>query len=287
MLGFALQLAPAPTMLRETRPATPIPTPTQRGATITTSELRRLAWIAPAALALACGDPPAPATRVLFIGNSYTYANGLPEMFATLAQAGKHPVAVDMAAEGGWTLAQHLGATETQGKLNGRQWDFVVLQEQSVVPAMPDARTAGMYPAVRDFTQRIRALHAEPVLFLTWGRRDGLPDAGFADFAAMQEQITAGYMAIADELDDRVAPVGVAWQAGVARDTSLALWDTDGSHPSASGTYLAACVLYATLFRASPVGLPAPAGIPSETARLLQGLAEETVLTQLARWHLH
>ena len=223
---------------------------------------------------------------MLFIGNSYTFANGLPEMFATLAQGGKHPLVVDMAAEGGWTLAQHLGAAETQGKLNGQQWDFVVLQEQSVVPAMADARTAGMYPAVREFTARIRALKAEPVLFLTWGRRDGLPESGFPDFASMQEQLTAGYLGIADELDDRVAPVGVAWQTGVSRDTTLALWDTDGSHPSVLGTYLAACVLYATLFHASPIGLAAPAGIPSATARILQGLAGETVLTQTARWHI-
>jgi hypothetical protein len=258
----------------------------RRSVTIATSALRRLAWIALAALGTACGERPAPDTRVLFIGNSYTYANGLPQMFATLAQAGKHPVAVDMAAVGGWTLAQHLGATETQGKLNGRQWDFVVLQEQSEVPAIPDARTAGMYPAVRGFTTQIRALKAEPVLFLTWGHRDGLPDAGLADFGAMQDQLTAGYLGIADELDDRVAPVGVAWQTGVGRDSTMALWDTDGSHPSVSGTYLAACVLYATLFHADPVGLPAPAGIPSATARVLQGLAGETVLTQTARWHM-
>ena len=83
-----------------------------------------------------------------------------------------------------------------------------------------------------------------------------------------------------------MAPVGVAWQTGVSRDTTLALWDTDGSHPSVLGTYLAACVLYATLFHASPIGLAAPAGIPSATARILQGLAGETVLTQTARWHI-
>jgi hypothetical protein len=258
----------------------------RRSVTIATPALRRFAWVALAALATACGEQPAPATRVLFIGNSYTYANGLPEMFATLSQAGKHPVAVDMAAVGGWTLAQHLGATETQDKLNGRQWDFVVLQEQSVIPAIPADRAAGMYPAVREFTTRIRALKAEPVLFLTWGRRDGMADAGFADFAAMQEQLTAGYLGIADELAERVAPVGVAWQTGVGRDSALALWDTDGSHPSALGTYLAACVLYATLFHADPIGLPAPAGIPPETARVLQGLSGETVLTQTARWHI-
>jgi hypothetical protein len=84
-----------------------------------------------------------------------------------------------------------------------------------------------------------------------------------------------------------VAPVGVAWQLGVTRDSSLALWQPDGSHPTQAGTYLAACVFYAALFRASPVGLPTQAGLAPETARQLQQLAQEAVLTDPGRWHLH
>jgi hypothetical protein len=261
----------------------------RRSPTIAPPGLRRHLWIALAALAVACGGPPAPpatATRVLFIGNSYTYANDLPQMFATLSRAGKHPVVVDMAAQGGWTLAQHLRAAQTRDKLTARQWDFVVLQEQSVVPALAAERARSMYPAARQYTAEIRELNEEPVLLLTWGRRDGLREYGFPDFRAMQEQLTSGYLAIADELGARVAPAGVAWQLGVSRDSSLALWQPDGSHPSQAGSYLTACVLYATLFRVSPVGLPAPGGLPPETARRLQDLARETVLTEPERWHI-
>ena len=72
----------------------------RRSPTIATSVLLRHVWLALAVCAVACGEPPAPpvpATGVLFIGNSYTFVNGLPQMFATLAQAGKHPIAVDVA----------------------------------------------------------------------------------------------------------------------------------------------------------------------------------------------
>ena len=251
--------------------------------------LRRHLWIAWAAFVVACGGapaPPAPPVRVLFIGNSYIFANDLPRMFATLAQAGQYRVVVDQAAEAGWTLAQHVAAAQTRDKLTARQWDFVVLQEQSIVPAVPAARTTGMYPAVRQYAAGIRELGAEPVLLLTWGRRDGLREFGFPDFRTMQDQLTAGVLAIAAELDERVAPAGVAWQLGVSRDTALALWQPDGSHPSLAGSYLTACVLYATLFRASPVGLSAPGSLPPEMARRLQELARETVLTEPARWHI-
>jgi hypothetical protein len=261
----------------------------RRGRRIATSGLLRHTWILLAALVVAWGGPPAPpasATRVLFIGNSYVFTNDLPGSLATLAQAGKHPVVVDMAAEPGWTLAQHVAAAATRGKLTAQSWDFVVLQEQSMIPAVAVARTTGMYPAVRQLTQAIRAAHAEPVLLLTWGRRDGLRDYGLPDFRAMQQQLTAGTLAIADELGERVAPAGVAWQAALARYPGLALWQPDGSHPTQAGTYLTACVLYATLYHASPVGLPAPDGLPAELARRLQDLARETVLTEPARWHI-
>ncbi len=229
----------------------------------------------------------APSLHVLFIGNSYTFANDLPRMFAGLARGGNHPVTTDMVAVGGATLQQHLSRSETRDKIAAERWDFVVLQEQSVIPAIPSLRTAQMYPAVRQFTRTIRARGAQPVLLLTWGRRDGLRDAGYRDFRTMQAQLTNGYMAIADELRMRVAPAGVAWQTAAARDTRLALWQADGSHPSEIGSYLTACIVYATVFRESPVGLPPSSGLSSEMARRLQELARETVLTDRARWHIH
>lgn len=51
--------------------------------------------------------------RVLFIGNSYTYVNDLPNVFARLAKSGGHRVEAAMAAEGGWTLANHADSART------------------------------------------------------------------------------------------------------------------------------------------------------------------------------
>jgi hypothetical protein len=224
---------------------------------------------------------------VLFIGNSYTYVNDLPHLFGALAAVGKHPADVEMTAPGGWTLMEHARSPDTRKRIEGSPWNFVVLQEQSIVPAVSQAREAGMYPAIRQLSTVIRAHGSEPVLYLTWGRRDGLPENGFPDFTAMQAAITDGYLRIADELDLRVAPAGVAWQVAVAQHLGTPLWDGDGSHPALAGTYLTACVLYATLFHASPEGLPVPQGIDRAVGERLQALAATAVLTEAARWHLH
>ena len=64
------------------------------------------------------------------------------------------------------------------------------------------------------------------------------------------------------------------------------LWQDDGSHPTVAGTYLAACVFYASIFHESPVGLAYDAGLAKELAASLQQGAADTVLTDQAQWGL-
>ena len=45
--------------------------------------------------------------RVLFIGNSYTFYNDLPGLLVELVRSGGLDIEVEMAAEAGWTLADH------------------------------------------------------------------------------------------------------------------------------------------------------------------------------------
>ena len=220
---------------------------------------------------------------MLFVGNSLTFFHDLPLVFAGLAQAGGHAVEVDMAAKGGQTLADHAISSSTLEKLSGQRWDFVVLQEQSRIPAILAQRDEEMVPAVRLLDDRSGA---RTVLFMTWASRDGLRGAGFEDYAAMQTAIETGYLAVAGEVGAMVAPAGVAWQRDLEEHPELELWQRDGSHPSPEGTYLAACVFYATLLGESPEGAGYLAGLPEETARFLQAVAAETVFGDRGRWNL-
>jgi hypothetical protein len=224
--------------------------------------------------------------RVLFIGNSLTYYNDLPGMFAGLAQSGGHAVQVDESSAGGGTWAGHTKSAITLGKIKQRKWDLVVLQEQSDYPAVAAQRQELVYPAVRLLNNKVRESGATPVLFMTWGRREGLPEAGFKTYAEMQAQVEAGYMEIANELKLMVVPVGIAWQNAIAQKPQLELWQSDGIHPTREGTYLSACVFYAAIFRQSPAGLGYRAGLPEETASLLQAVAAKTVLENPKRWNI-
>jgi hypothetical protein len=209
--------------------------------------------------------------RFLFIGNSYTYCNELPTLVAQLAVAGGKNADVHQITSGGVTLEWHAQNEVTLAALC-EPWDFVVLQEHSIRPVQD---TPKMFQAVRVLQSLIAPTGAQTVLYMTWARQH---------FLEMQAGLARVYTVLAQKIGARVAPVGLAWEAALIADASVSLYEEDRSHPTPVGSYLAACVFYATFFDESPVGLPAKltAGnkvlveLPETQARLLQSVAWDT-----------
>lgn len=224
--------------------------------------------------------------QILFIGNSYTSSNNFPQIFTKLAQDGGYDLSALMIAEGGWTLSNHSQSIGSDDRIQQQSWTYVVLQEQSIIPSNPKVREHNMYPAIRLLHEEIENLGADVVLFMTWGRRDGLPESGYNDFFEMQTELEKGYLKIADELNVMVSPVGIAWQNALEKNTQLVLWQEDGSHPNINGSYLAACVFYAVIFRESPEGLAYMAGLHEDLGHFLQSVAADTVFDDLERWNI-
>jgi len=247
------------------------------------------AWLALTALSCSTGQPalqspPAAgsgdALRVLFLGNSYTYYHNLPRLVEEFAAAANRKIATGMIAPGGASLANHLANQRVLDTIRTGRWNFVVLQEQSQLGAVylvngaprvanPDA----FFVATRALDAEIRKAGAKTVLYHTWPRRDA-PDSDRA-------MLDYAYHRIARDLNATVAPAGLAWQQARAELPGASLYDPDGSHPSRTGSYLAAAVIFATLTGASPVG--GPARISGSPVHPASGVAPEnlTVLVDL------
>jgi len=225
-------------------------------------------------------------TRVLFIGDSLTFVNDLPATFADLAWAGRHRVDTRTLASSGETLAGHLADSTTAPTIRSEHWNTVVLQDQSENPALVSYRLNEMYPAATQLVAMIRKDDAQPLLFLTWAHQTGWPQADLTDYATMQAAVDQGYLGLAADLDIPIAPIGDAWQTVVSGKTNADLWQSDGVHPSLAGTYLAACVFYATIFQQSPVGLSYRGGLSDSEAADLQQAAASTVLSDPTEWGL-
>lgn len=225
-------------------------------------------------------------THVLFIGNSYVFVNDLPTTFAKLADSGGHRVDSQMVAPGGWTLANHVASPDTLNKIDSPKWDYVVLQEQSEIPSIRQSRNDQMYPAARTLVKKIKDNGATPIFFSTWAHSNGWLENGLPNYESMQYEIDVAYLGIGQELNVPVSPVGEAWFTTSRQHPEINLWQADGSHPTEQGTYLAAAVFYAVIFRASPEDLNYTFSLPKETAQILQTIAAKTVLTNPSQWNL-
>lgn len=201
-------------------------------------------------------------TRVLFLGNSYTYFNNVPRILAEFAKAGRQcTVETRMVAPGGKTLKDHWESSASHQALDSQAWDFVVLQDQSTLGVNfyfeGYARVGGdeiFRPYAERWANEIRKHHAMPVFYLTWARRATPVDQAALNYA---------YIHAAKATHSLVAPVGLAWARVRQTDPSIDLYYQDGAHPSPAGSYLAACAIYAAIFGKNPINLPARiSGVP-------------------------
>ncbi len=185
--------------------------------------------------------------RVLFIGNSYTFYNNLPGVLSKMAASAEPALIIktDRCTVGGHTLELHWNDGIAIEKIRQGNWDFVVLQDHSR-GTLSDTKRQKMFDFAHKFDAEIKKAGAKTVFFMTWARRNEQPAI---------ERIARSYETIAEELDAIVVPVGRAWQSSILNRPDLALHTEDNSHPTPHGTYLAACVFYATLTNQNPIGL--------------------------------
>lgn len=222
-----------------------------------------------------------PPLHVLFIGNSYTYVNDLPGRLhlLALAQMDGPPIETTQVTAGATALEDHWNNPAVKSAITAGGNDFVVLQGQSVEPAL-DPASFQTYAAL--LGGAVKAANAKPVFYETWARKAGSDvyletwSGGSPD--ALQDILLAQYAKATTDAGAKLAPVGEAFRSIVKSAPQIELYDPDGSHPSAAGTYLAACVFYDALTGKTFTATGAiPDGVPVGDAKLLRDAAAQAV----------
>lgn len=180
--------------------------------------------------------------RILFVGNSLTVANDLPGMVAALAQsAEKTRWTCESVAFPDFSLEDHWNRGDAVKAIARGGWSTVILQQGP--SALPESR-ALLIEYTKRFDTEIKRTGARTALYMVWpsfSRR--------SDFDA----VSASYTAAAKAVGGLLLPVGDAWRAAWKRDSELALYGSDGFHPTMTGTYLTGLVIYGRLAGRSPV----------------------------------
>lgn len=222
-----------------------------------------------------------PPLHVLFLGNSYTYVNDLPNRLHVLAsvQTDSRPIEVSSVTVGAATLGNLWLNPNVKSAIAAGGNDFVVLQGQSVEPLVS---AKGFHDYGLLLAGAAKDANAAPVFYETWARKTGAPEyleswsGGSPD--AMQDLLLAGYVAVTKDAGAKLAPVGEAFRIVWQLHPSIELYDPDGSHPSAAGTYLAACVFYDALIGTTFVATDGvPDGVSPADAATLRDAAAKAV----------
>ena len=189
-------------------------------------------------------------TRVLFIGNSYTYFNDMPSIFASVCAENGVEAGIEMIAAGDYTLARFLDPSDELGskvaeKLANGRWDYVVLQEYSTLPATdPDV----FFASAARLCAQIRENGAEPVFYETWGRGEGSEVLGEIGMTCeeLQSKLTAAYEKAAKDAGAILVCAGERFYEAYRAGEPVYLEDM--SHPTELGSTLVAKEFFRTLF---------------------------------------
>ncbi len=216
--------------------------------------------------------------NVLFIGNSYTFYNNMPQMVADMAQSTGDTLTFASSTLGGYTLQQHSTNAQTLALISQGAWDCVVLQEQSQYPSFPDGQYfPGSYVYAMFLDSLIHAASpcAETIFYRTWGRENGDQSncaswPPVCTYEGMDSLLDLRYMLMGNDAGAMVSPVGRVWRA--VRDQyypGIQPYTSDGSHPSLAGSYIVAASMYVSIFDKDPSQITADFGLGSSAQNIL------------------
>ena len=114
--------------------------------------------------------------NALFIGNSYTFYNSMPDLVSSIAESKGDTLFTDSSTPGGYTLSDHTENANTLSKIEEGDWDYVIPQEQSQLPSFPIGQVeSDCFPYAEELVEYVHEFNdcAIPVFFMTWGRENG------------------------------------------------------------------------------------------------------------------
>jgi hypothetical protein len=173
---------------------------------------------------------------VLFIGNSLTYVNNLPELVKIQAEKKGVILKTEMIAFPNYALEDHWNDGEIQKKISTGKFEYVVIQQG------PSSQSDGR-EMLMDYGKRIQQLCKESksklAFFMVWPSV-----SNWNTFSG----VIKNYSDAAKSVNSILCPVGIVWKTTVELQKDYSLYDSDLFHPSKKGSELAAKVIVQALF---------------------------------------
>lgn len=185
-------------------------------------------------------------TKILFVGNSFTYFYNLPQVVAAMGKTQAVALYTRQSTVGGSNLEQHWKGekgTETRQMIEEYDWDYVVFNNHSL-SAINTPESFMEYS--KKFVSLVRSRGAEPVFMMTWA---------YASNPLMQTEISRMYQQLSEEAQADYVPCGPLFAAARKWRPDLQLF-ADDKHPSSNGTYLLGLSFFKYFTEKNTVDIP-------------------------------
>jgi hypothetical protein len=172
--------------------------------------------------------------RVLFVGNSFTYYNNLPQVVSAMAKSQDVIIETKHSTVGGSSLENHWKSergTQTRIMIELEKWDYVVFNNHSLSSiTSPDK----FLEFSKKFADLARSKGAEPIFMMTWAYKSN---------PLMLPQIEKMHKLLCEQTNTNYIPGGPLFASSIKYRPDIELFHDD-IHPSSNGTYLLGLAFY-------------------------------------------
>lgn len=173
--------------------------------------------------------------RLLFVGNSLTYTNDLPELVKEIGELDGKRMICDMIALPDYSLEDHWNDGNAAAAIQTGQYDYVIFQQGP--SALPESQVL-LKTYAKKFSKVCNDAHTSMALFMVWPSK-----ARAFDF----ENVLKSYANAATETGSVLCPAGLAWLNVWQVNQQVPLYGPDSFHPGIDGSVLAAMTIYWSL----------------------------------------
>ncbi|MGE8513850.1 MAG: PKD domain-containing protein [Chryseobacterium culicis] len=230
---------------------------------------------------------------VLFIGNSVTYFNDMPEIFKNIAASKGKNVSITTHTPGGTGFVNHVDDPALYQKIKSKNYKYVIMQPgtgESAGHSYPVSVTAERGRKIRD---SIRKYSPCSKIFL-YEIPYGVPSANeYNVYFTFQQKIKDSITKMSNLMQVEMVPAGESARQYYTSLQDLALHGSyNDIHPGPKGSYLVAASMYSAVFQDHVFPSAFYNGLPQNTAENFQEIADQVFFNNPAQWnsnafHLH
>lgn len=174
---------------------------------------------------------------ILFVGNSLTYTNNLPQLVKKQGRAYGVLISTDVLAKPNYALIDHWNDGTIQKEISSGKYDFVIVQQG---PSSQQEGRKLLLESGKKISTLCRENGSEICFFMVW--------PSLQHYKTFNGVIN-NYREVARDNNALLCPVGEVWKTHFDKTQNFDYYGPDGFHPSKKGSQIAAEVIVSSLFK--------------------------------------